>query len=106
MPDTHQPTTEAPETVHRTVRLRLYPGDAATGILLTAIAGATVSLAAVVRIVQVSTVSPGLRSASDPVSAAPSGTVQRSHRPAKTRGAPSRSPNSQGWRVPPRRCHS
>ena len=40
MPDTHHPTTEAPETVHRTVRLRLYPGDTATGILLTAIAGA------------------------------------------------------------------
>ena len=40
VPDTHHPTTEAPETVHRTVRLRLYPGDAATGILLTAIAGA------------------------------------------------------------------
>ena len=40
MPDIHHPTTEAPETVHRTVRLRLYPGDAATGILLTAIAGA------------------------------------------------------------------
>ncbi len=40
MPDTHHPTTEAPETVHRTVRLRLYPGNAATGILLTAIAGA------------------------------------------------------------------
>ena len=40
MPDTRHPTTEAPETVHRTVRLRLYPGDAATGILLTAIAGA------------------------------------------------------------------
>ena len=40
VPDIHHPTTEAPETVHRTVRLRLYPGDAATGILLTAIAGA------------------------------------------------------------------
>ncbi|MCE2468442.1 MAG: helix-turn-helix domain-containing protein, partial [Caldilineaceae bacterium] len=40
MPDTRHPTTEAPETVHRMVRLRLYPGDAATGILLTAIAGA------------------------------------------------------------------
>ncbi len=40
VPDTHHPTTEAPETVHRTVRLRLYPGDAATGILLAAIAGA------------------------------------------------------------------
>ncbi|MCY4519167.1 MAG: helix-turn-helix domain-containing protein [Caldilineaceae bacterium] len=40
MPDAHHPTSEAPETVHRTVRLRLYPGDAATGILLTAIAGA------------------------------------------------------------------
>ena len=40
MPDTSHPTTEAPETVHRTVRLRLYPGEAATGLLLTAIAGA------------------------------------------------------------------
>ena len=40
VPDTRHPTTEAPETVHRTVRLRLYPGDAATGILPTAIAGA------------------------------------------------------------------
>ncbi len=40
MPDTHHPTTEPPETVHRTVCLRLYPGDAATGILLAAIAGA------------------------------------------------------------------
>ncbi|MCE2466916.1 MAG: hypothetical protein J4G06_02750, partial [Caldilineaceae bacterium] len=29
MPDTRHPTTEAPETVHRMVRLRLYPGDAA-----------------------------------------------------------------------------
>lgn len=33
-------TTQAPNTVHRTVRLRLYPGDAVTGILLTAIARA------------------------------------------------------------------
>ena len=40
VPDTHHPTTEVLETVHRTVRLRLYPGDVATGILLTAIAGA------------------------------------------------------------------
>ena len=40
VPDTQHPATEPPETVHRTVRLRLYPGDAATGILLTAIAGA------------------------------------------------------------------
>ena len=40
VPDTRHPATEPPETVHRTVRLRLYPGDAATGILLTAIAGA------------------------------------------------------------------
>ena len=40
MPDTSHPTTEAPESVHRTVRLRLYPGEAATGLLLTAIAGA------------------------------------------------------------------
>gem|GEM_PF-5574764 len=68
--------------------------------------GATVSLAAVVRIVQVSTVSPGLRSAIDPVSAAPSGTVHRSHKPAKTRGSPLWRPNNQGWRVPPWRCHS
>ncbi|MCY4520548.1 MAG: helix-turn-helix domain-containing protein, partial [Caldilineaceae bacterium] len=34
------PTTEAPEPVPRGGRLRLYPGDAATGILLTAVAGA------------------------------------------------------------------
>ena len=40
MPNTPDSTTHAPDTVHRTVRLRLYPGDAATGILLTAIAGA------------------------------------------------------------------
>ena len=40
MPDTRHPTTEAPETVHRTVRLRLYPGEAATGLLRTALAGA------------------------------------------------------------------
>ncbi len=40
VPDTRHPTTEAPETVHRTVRLRLYPGQAATGLLLTALAGA------------------------------------------------------------------
>ena len=40
MPDTSHPTTEAPESVHRTVRLRLFPGDVETGILLTAIAGA------------------------------------------------------------------
>ena len=36
MPNTPDSTTQAPDTVHRTVRLRLYPGDAATGILLTA----------------------------------------------------------------------
>ncbi len=40
VPDTRHPTTEAPETVHRTVRLRLYPGEAATGLLRTALAGA------------------------------------------------------------------
>ena len=40
MPNSPDSTAQAPETVHRTVRLRLYPGDAATGILLTAIAGA------------------------------------------------------------------
>ncbi len=40
MPDSPDSTAHAPDTVHRTVRLRLYPGDAATGILLTAIAGA------------------------------------------------------------------
>ncbi len=40
MPDSPDSTTQTPDTVHRTVRLRLYPGDAATGILLTAIAGA------------------------------------------------------------------
>ena len=40
MPNSPDSTTQAPDTVHRTVRLRLYPGDAATGILLTAIAGA------------------------------------------------------------------
>ena len=40
VPDASHPTTEAPETVPRTVRLRLYPGEAATGLLLTAIAGA------------------------------------------------------------------
>ena len=36
--------------------------------------------------VQVSTASPGLRSASDPVRAAPSGTVQRSHKPGEDHG--------------------
>ncbi len=66
--------------------------------------GATVSLAAVVRMVQVSMASPGRRSASDPVSAAPAGICQRSHRPAKAKGALCLSANSQGWRV--RRCHS
>ena len=40
VPDTHHPATERPETVPRTVCLRLYPGDAATGILPAAIAGA------------------------------------------------------------------
>ena len=40
MPNSPDSTTQAPDTVHRTVRLRLYPGNAATGILLTAIAGA------------------------------------------------------------------
>ena len=40
MPNSPDSTAQAPKTVHRTVRLRLYPGDAATGILLTAIAGA------------------------------------------------------------------
>ena len=40
MPNSLDSTAQIPETVHRTVRLRLYPGDAATGILLTAIAGA------------------------------------------------------------------
>ncbi|MXZ23816.1 MAG: helix-turn-helix domain-containing protein, partial [Caldilineaceae bacterium SB0665_bin_21] len=40
MPNSPDSTTQAPDSVHRTVRLRLFPGDAATGILLTAIAGA------------------------------------------------------------------
>ena len=40
MPNNPDSTAQIPETVYRTVRLRLYPGDAATGILLTAIAGA------------------------------------------------------------------
>ena len=40
MPNIPDSTTHAPDTVHRTVRLRLFPGDAETGILLTAIAGA------------------------------------------------------------------
>ena len=40
MPNTPDSTAQTPDTVHRTVRLRLFPGDAATGILLTAIAGA------------------------------------------------------------------
>ena len=40
MPNSPDSTTQASDIVHRTVRLRLYPGDAATGILLTAIAGA------------------------------------------------------------------
>ena len=40
MPDSPDSTVHPPDTVHRTVRLRLYPGNAATGILLTAIAGA------------------------------------------------------------------
>ena len=40
MPNSPASTTHALNTVHRTVRLRLFPGDAATGILLTAIAGA------------------------------------------------------------------
>ena len=40
MPNIPDSTTHAPDTVHRTVRLRLFPGDAKTGILLTAIAGA------------------------------------------------------------------
>ena len=40
VPDTRPPTTESPETVHRTVRVRLYPGDAATGHRLAGTAGA------------------------------------------------------------------
>ncbi len=40
MPNTPDSTTQAPDTVHRTVRLRLFPGDAETGALLAAIAGA------------------------------------------------------------------
>ena len=40
VPDTRPPTTEAPETVHRTVRVRLYPGDAATVHRLAGTAGA------------------------------------------------------------------
>ncbi len=40
MPNTPDSATHFPDTVNRTVRLRLFPGDAATGILLTAIAGA------------------------------------------------------------------
>ena len=41
MPNSSDSTTHRlPDTVHRTVRLRLYPGDAETGALLAAIAGA------------------------------------------------------------------
>ena len=40
MPNSPDSTTQFPETVHRTVRLRLFPGDAETGALLAAIAGA------------------------------------------------------------------
>ena len=40
MPNNPNSTTQTPDTVHRTVRLRLFPGHAATGILLTAMAGA------------------------------------------------------------------
>ncbi|MXZ26342.1 MAG: helix-turn-helix domain-containing protein, partial [Caldilineaceae bacterium SB0665_bin_21] len=40
MPNSPDSTTHAPDTVHRTVRLRLFPGDAETGALLAAIAGA------------------------------------------------------------------
>ena len=40
MSHTSDSAAHPPHTVHRTVRLRLYPGDVATGILLTAIAGA------------------------------------------------------------------
>ena len=44
--------------------------------------GASVSFAAVVNIVQLSTASPGARSASERGSLIPSGMVQRSQRPA------------------------
>ena len=40
MPDTPKSTIQIPETVHRTVRLRLYPGDADTGHYLAGLAGA------------------------------------------------------------------
>ena len=40
------------------------------------------------------------------VRAAPSGTVQCSHSPAKAKGAPPSRPNSQGWRIFPWRSHS
>lgn len=40
MPNTPGSTMHSLDTVHRTVRMRLYPGDAAAGIRLTAIAGA------------------------------------------------------------------
>ena len=40
MPNSPASITHASDTVHRTVRLRLFPGDDATGILLTAIASA------------------------------------------------------------------
>ena len=68
---------------------------------------ATVPLAAVVRMVQVSTASPGLRSASDPVRATPSGTVQRSHKPGEDQGRAvpeAEEPRLAG--ASPQRCHS
>ncbi|MCY4520543.1 MAG: transposase [Caldilineaceae bacterium] len=40
MPNTPKPAAHTPEPVHRTVRLRLYPGDAETGNTRAGIAGA------------------------------------------------------------------
>ena len=58
--------------------------------------GATVSLASVVRMVQVSSVSPGASSAREPVSARPSRTVQLSHSPAKAKPPPLLHPEEPG----------
>ena len=59
------------------------------------------SFASMVRMVKVSTASPGRRSASEPGSAAPSGTRQRSHNPANAISPPSRRAMSQGSRTEP-----
>ncbi len=59
------------------------------------------SFASVVRMVKVSTNSPGRRSASEPGSSTLSGTCQRSHSPANAMGSPSRGAMSQGWRAGP-----